>query len=201
MKYSALYQISEEYMASRHKDGKRPIIPVRMLSAKISRNVNWLDRVRFYPIDCQEGDPIGHYECIAGQDAAYDAENAWMATITYDSSLNVCWSRLVWCKELMHVFDTEDGQINSSEKYSGFLEEIELEPLNPTESYISENNAKWMALMLLCPKSERDQLLRNGHTMSEYEIALQSVLVSRKTVSRAIQMKTIFQLLMWSVKT
>lgn len=143
------------------------------LKTKIIEHIDWVGGVNFYPVDCEPGDPHGHYECHGENESRWDDPDSWVVLITFDNSLNMCRRRFVWCKELMHVFDTVDGQIRSGEKYTGFLSEIEMRPLEPSEAYNSENLAKWKALLLLCPKNQRDEILKaqKETPMSDYQIA------------------------------
>ena len=79
-------------------------------------------------------------------------------------------------KELMHIFDTEEGMIKNPDDFAGLLFEIELEPpAAPSAGFLSENNAKWMALLCLCPKETRDMWVQrlDANEVTEYEMALQ----------------------------
>ena len=74
----------------------------------------------------------------------------------------------------MHIFDTEEGSVRNEDEYRGFLGEIEMKPMEPSIKYISENTAKWMALLVLCPKTHRDavKIMAEEEDISNYDVAL-----------------------------
>lgn len=85
--------------------------------------------------------------------------------------------RFALTKELMHVFDTEDEQITTREQVIAFFTEIQNRPLqqHATPAYKSELDTQWKALLMLCPKNVRDQLVedyRSGH-IGDADIAQQ----------------------------
>lgn len=177
MEFVELYKIAEDAVLKRLKDGQTPIVSVSDLARKLKYGTSWLDAINFYPVkDCkEEGAPLGMFKCYADQDFGYD-ESGWLAAIYYNEDViedNDCWRRFVCCKELMHVFDTEDGLVNTSERYIDLAEEIANRPLGgPSPALISEHRAQWMALLILCPKTQRDIILSCDETSTDYEIAL-----------------------------
>jgi len=176
MEFTDLYSIAESLVQSRSAASQRPLIMVSELVSPIVKNTSWLRCVNFYPIsDCEDdGDPLGMFKCYAGQDAMYETENAWMAAVYQNSEIignNLCWQRFVRCKELMHIFDENVAYVDSTEAYTDLLEEIVTKPVGvPTKKIISENLAQWMALLILCPKSERDKTISDP--ADDYGIAL-----------------------------
>lgn len=85
--------------------------------------------------------------------------------IVLAKGLNKCWQRLVFVKELMHLFD--DGEEMTSDK--SILEDV-LNTFSPTTSgdgstrtpaEVSERLALWMALACLCPESMRKEFITN----------------------------------------
>lgn len=160
MEYIDLYNLAQRIITTRTEGGKASaIVPVADLKDALKQGIDWLEDINFYPVDTKDNDPLGHYECFSDTESRWDEPNSWVVLITYDSTLNFCKRRFVWCKEMMHIFDTENGSVKTDEEYRGLLNEIELRPIEPSEGYLSENTAKWLALLVLCPKIQRDQLM------------------------------------------
>jgi hypothetical protein len=178
MLFSDLYNFAETYLSEREKAGKKSaIVSIYDLKTHIVENVNWIEDINFWPVDCREGDPLGHYECHGNAESRWEDDDAWIVLISYDEEpdrLNDCYQRLVWCKEMMHIFDSEPAMVHSDQRYTDLVGEIELRPLDPSEMYISENRAKWMALIILCPKPFRDRVKveKEEGALSDYDIAL-----------------------------
>jgi hypothetical protein len=174
MDFSELYAFAQSIITSREEAGKvSAIVPVADLKEEIVRKVDWLHDINFHPVETIEGDPLGHYECFSDTESRWDEPDSWVALITYSRTLNVCEQRFVWCKEMMHVFDTVDGCVKTADEYRGLLTEIEMKPIEPSESYLSENQAKWLALLILCPKIQRDIMLaKKADGLTNYEVAL-----------------------------
>lgn len=178
MLFRDLYNFAEKTLDERSEQGLRSVIvSINALKKKLIRNVDWLNDINIYPIDCKEGDPLGHFECYGDEESRWDPPESWTVLITYNDDediLNDCYQRMVWCKEMMHIFDSDPELVHDGQKFSALLNEIELRPLNPSEMYISENRAKWMALLILCPKKYRDlahQEYQSGKS-NAYEVAL-----------------------------
>lgn len=177
MNYVQLYNLAQETISARIAAGKTSaIVPVVELKDALKANVAWLDDINFHPIDVKDDDPLGHFECYSDTDSRWDDPDAWTVLVTYASHFetNMCKKRFIWCKELMHIFDTEDGCVKTAEEYRGLLREIELKPIEPSTSYLTENTAKWLALMVLAPKEQRDALMAQAENdgLSEYDVAL-----------------------------
>ncbi len=174
MDFPDLYKFSEVTIARRSSSGEETLVKIIEVKEHLIQHMNWIEDINIYPIECKKGDPLGHYEVHGNQESRWEDSDAWTVLITYDDTLNQCYRRFVWCKELMHTFDSPEAFVDNIDKYKGFLEEIELQPLTSTEMYISENRAKWMALLILCPKSERDNVagdVKKGN-LSHYDVAL-----------------------------
>jgi hypothetical protein len=176
MEYVELYQFAQNIITERSEAGKSlAIVPVSSLKDELIRRIGWLADINFHPVETKDGDPLGHYECYSDTDSRWDDPDAWVVLITYDATkLNICKQRFVWCKELMHIFDTEDGSVKTADEYRGLLTEIELKPIDPSEAYLSENMAKWMALLILCPKQQRDEMMGRAAAegLTDYDVAL-----------------------------
>ncbi|MEM6858619.1 MAG: hypothetical protein AAF559_12170 [Pseudomonadota bacterium] len=175
MEFKELYNFAQEIISQREGDGKiSAIVPVSELKRVLKANVLWLDDVNFHPVEPKDGDPLGHYECYSDTDSRWEEPDSWVALISYANHLNMCERRFVWCKEMMHIFDTVDGCVSTPDEYRGLLREIEMKPLEPSESYLTENLAKWMALLILCPKEQRDRMKAEHEAgqLSDYDVAL-----------------------------
>lgn len=135
------------------------------------------DRVYFTPVELDTDISLGHIKQYVERPSVY-GDPIWVADIRYAAALNICWKRYVCCKELMHVFDTEDEQSGTAAKFLKLLEELESPPLaeQASEVYLSENRTKWKALAILCPLPVRDHVLARrlaGELSDEYDIALE----------------------------
>lgn len=112
----------------------------------------------------------------ADRDSPYEEEYQ-VAEIAYCSSLDAdeVERRYALTKELMHVFDTEEESASSRERFITLMREVQNRPLGQHASamYISEMNTRWMAALILCPKSLRDPMATafSGGKMVLEEIA------------------------------
>lgn len=175
MEFIDLYRFAQDNLTKRVEVGKAStIVSVVELKEQLIASVPWIDAINFYPVETKDGDPLGHYECFSDTDTMWDEPNSWVVLITYDNKLNMCKRRFVWCKELMHIFDTRDGCVKTEDEYRGLLKEIELKPIEPTEAYLSENQAKWLALLILCPKIQRDAMKKEAveKGLTNYDVGL-----------------------------
>jgi hypothetical protein len=93
------------------------------------------------------------------RDSPYEEEYA-VAEIAYCASLEgeEAERRYALTKELMHAFDTEEEQASSRERFIQLMREVQNRPLGQHASpmYRSEMNTRWMAALVLCPRSLRD---------------------------------------------
>lgn len=175
MDYGDLYNLAQDIITKRTEVGKASaIVPVHELKSALIQGVSWLSDINIHAVETKEGDPLGHYECHSEAESRWDEPNAWVVLITYDSKLSMNEQRFVWCKELMHIFDTEDGCVKTPDEYRGLLTEIELKPIDPSPQYLSENQAKWKALLILCPKKQRDEMKAKAAAegLSNYDVSL-----------------------------
>lgn len=142
---------------------------------RVLSDIDWIGGINVYPVDFKPEDPFGHFEIFCEREDRYEDPETWVALITYRNNLNDCNSRLVWFKEIMHVFDGPDAETDSAEKYMTLMSEIENRPISPSGAYLSEINATWMALLALCPKEFRDEAVGRleRDEVTEYEVALE----------------------------
>ena len=151
-----------------------PAIPVRALAEEIKMRHAEIGEVFFWPVALDPQISLGHLKLERDRDSPY-SEPFTVANIRFHSGLNRCWRRFVCCKELMHLFDSDDAKTDSRRKLEVLFSELEDARLTTDSSpmFKSERNANWMALAVLCPQASRDaclKLSRDG--MSNYEIAL-----------------------------
>lgn len=175
MDFKALYHLAEQLIEERIQAGKVvAIVPVADLKDALKAQVSWIGDINFHPIQTKPGDPLGHYECHSEAESAWEDPDSWVVLITYCAALSLPEQRFVWCKEMMHIFDTEDGCVKTEEEYRGLLTEIELKPIDASTAYLSENTAKWLALLVLCPKPQRDQMKARVQAgeLTDYDVAL-----------------------------
>jgi hypothetical protein len=76
----------------------------------------------------------------------------------------------------MHVFDKPEERVDTREKFRILMSELESLRMKDDMSpmFLSELEAQWMAVIVLCPPRLRDHykpLLANK-TMTEYDVAL-----------------------------
>ena len=175
MDFKDLYQLAQGLISKRAAAGKVvAIVPVVQLKDALKQGISWIGDINFHPIQTKLGDPLGHYECHSEAESQWDEPNSWVVLITYGSQLSEEEQRFVWCKEMMHIFDTIDGSVKTEDEYRGLLMEIELKPIDPSTAYLSENTAKWMALLILCPKIQRDEMKARvtSEELTPYDVAL-----------------------------
>lgn len=90
-------------------------------------------------------------------------------------TLNYCWERFVFTKELMHLFDSAEEKTSGSSELEALLANFELPDTNGCKQFKSDVRGLWMALSCLCPEHERIAFKDNidkGH-IDHYGIALQ----------------------------
>lgn len=102
-----------------------------------------------------------HFKLVDDRTSAYNGEYL-VADITYCADLENDPAELFFalCKELMHVFDPPETWINTREKFVQFLRDLQNMPVDGGVAGIqSEYRARWMAIVVLCPKTLRDNLV------------------------------------------
>ena len=152
-------------------------VPLHSLVAKVISSVSWLSDIIVHPIsETDRTDRVwGMYERIGGpdpylrvpQDTVYLFHGAWQ---------NTCYKRFVLCKEMQHVFDHVSKRTSTHRGYELLKEEIEdnqdvlTRPPSESAAFESEIDAQWKALLLLCPKPQRDSIIRDGLDVSTIRI-------------------------------
>jgi len=167
--FKDLYKFSEDFIEEKCStaDCEEIFVPVPRLARELARHIDWLRRVDFYPIqDTTRDDKVwGMYERIADQDAAYEVENSEIVTIAHGGWQNRCYKRFVCTKELLHVFDHSSERVSSEPQYGLLtneiedIQEVETRPSKLSPQMLSEIRAQWRAMLILCPKGERDKIV------------------------------------------
>jgi hypothetical protein len=103
--------------------------------------------------------------------------------------LNYCWSRFVYVKEVMHVFDESLTTVGTSVEFAALV--MGMTSPTPGERPASVNSeilAYWMALGCCCPEDVRQDLQRRFQSgeLSERDIAEQ-LKIPEHTISRLFQ--------------
>jgi hypothetical protein len=81
------------------------------------------------------------------------AENE--ALIVLARVLDRSWRRLVYTKELMHVFDTPEEKTDTAAKFDGQVERFADPQAVVTDQYRAEGKALFRAISLFCPERRR----------------------------------------------
>lgn len=69
------------------------------------------------------------------------------------------WRRLIFTKELMHVFDSDEEIADSREKFDVQIQKLS-DPMKPTSpQYRAEQKAMWRALAVLCSETNRQRFI------------------------------------------
>jgi len=114
------------------------------------------EEIVIHAVELEADVSLGHVVVKDLREERWDDDTRLHASIRFHRKLNRCWARFVSCKEMMHIFDGPDEIVDTKEKFIKLLEEIESRPLDRSAIFGSEFRAEWMALLVLCPKPERD---------------------------------------------
>jgi hypothetical protein len=101
-----------------------------------------------------------HFMLFDDRTSAYNGEYL-VADISYCAALEDDPPELLVAltKELMHVFDPPETRIDTREKFIQFLKDLQNAPLDrPNGALDSENRARWMGILVLCPKHLREAI-------------------------------------------
>lgn len=90
-------------------------------------------------------------------------------------SLNKCWERFVFVKELMHLFDGSIEMTDTGEAFERQLSELQFGGPDLQPQTLSEFHCFWMALACLCPEHIRTKFAvdRDAGRIDDYAVALQ----------------------------
>jgi len=98
--------------------------------------------------------PIGYYKLV--RDRFSEKKIATIAYMPQNSMMTDCFSRFVWMKEMMHLFDGDERKINSASKMVNLMEEIQAKPTDASAALYSERRAQMRALLVMCPREQRN---------------------------------------------
>lgn len=175
MKFRDLYNLALSETSRRMAAGKYSAVTFAFLRDRAVQGIPDLIGVNVEKVQCEPGDPQGHFVLYAQGESAYEEPEGWVALITVDLALPDATRNFVKIKELMHVFDEEESLVSDDATFRNFLDEIEFQPISErTAQYNSENRAKWMALLCLCPSDLRIhwKALINSGARAPYDCAL-----------------------------
>lgn len=152
------------------------MVEVDKLIPEICSRHPLIDAVQAYPVDLDEGVTLGYMRSDDEREDRYDPPHR-VISIRVSNKLPIPWRRVVCCKELMHAFDNETEQTDTTEKFLLLMDQLETAPLADDESPMlkSEVRTMWMALAVLCPQPLRQPLLEAhaAKQKSMYDIALE----------------------------
>ncbi|HEY3911196.1 MAG TPA: hypothetical protein VGM07_15080 [Stellaceae bacterium] len=92
------------------------------------------------------------------------------------------WRRLVYAKELMHVFDEPEEKIDTSEKLDAQAEKCADPQADSSPQFRAENKALFRAVSLFCQESRR----------LEYERALSRNEISLDVISASLRIPAVY---------
>jgi hypothetical protein len=142
------------------------------LQGAVIAGLPWLEEVCIWRLSHNPPTRQAKYMLFDDRSSAYNGEYL-VADISFCASLEEEPDELLFAlsKELMHVFDPRNTWIDTREKFVAFLKDLQNTPLDVGNGALNmEHRAKWMALLVLCPKPFRDQLvadLNKGALRSE----------------------------------
>jgi hypothetical protein len=154
MLFKELYEFADSH--------ERPPIRFEALRGQINAHHNAVGRVDVRRITYPNPTTSAHYILAdTDRDSPYEEEYT-VAEIAYCSALDADESekRYALTKELMHVFDTDEQRAGSRERFIQLMRDVQNRPLEKHASamYRSEMDTRWMAALILCPKSLRDPI-------------------------------------------
>lgn len=166
MEFADLYRFAAELPG--------PEVSLKELAKQVQAFHPVIGAVEFWAVDLDQSISLGHMVYDKDRDSPY-ADEFTVASIRLDRRLNRCWRRFVGCKELMHVFDSPAARADNREKFVTLLRELERKPLiqDMSPMAISEANAYWMAIVVLCPEHIRNKMKQelDTHRMTAFEVA------------------------------
>ena len=100
--------------------------------------------------------------------------------------LNPCWSRFVYVKEVMHLFDESLATVSTGEEFESLL--VSMTSPSPGERPAAVNSeilAYWMALGCFCPEELRQELQRKREADEKTDLQIATQLrIPEHTISR-----------------
>lgn len=130
------------------------------LRTEAIQGLDWLEEVNIWRLTHKPATGEARYTLFDDRTSAYNGEHL-VADISYCSSLedDPPELRFALTKELMHVFDKRDTWIDSRDKFIKFLKDLQNTPLDIANGSVnSEHMARWMAILVLCPREMREAM-------------------------------------------
>jgi hypothetical protein len=139
--------------------GARPAA-FEFLRDSVIEGIGWLEEVVIWRLTHSPPTREARYTLFDDRTGAYNSEYL-VADISYCAALedDIPELRFALTKELMHVFDDRKTWIDSREKFIKFLKDLQNTPIDfENGSVSSEHMARWMAILVLCPRPLRDTI-------------------------------------------
>jgi hypothetical protein len=139
--------------------GPHTPVTFEFLRQTIIQNHPDIQDIKVWRLSHKRSTKQAYFTLFDDRTSAYGGEFL-VADISYCQSLEGDPAELFFalCKELMHVFDPRETWIDDKKKFVEFLKDLQNLPLDSRNGPLeSERHARWMALIILCPKPVRDQ--------------------------------------------
>jgi len=122
------------------------------------------DNITYVGVELDVGVIRGQFVRVSTERHAVYGEPVYSAEIYYASNQEIEWQRLVVCKELIHLFDTEAASTKTQEELEHLMEMIALSPelqFQKDDGFkvITDKIATLYAICILFPKEARDALI------------------------------------------
>jgi hypothetical protein len=130
------------------------------LRVNVVDGISWLEKVNIWRLAHKPPTREARYTLFDDRTSPHNDEYL-VADISYCSALedDPTELRFALTKELMHVFDDRETWIDTREKFVKFLKDLQNTPLDVSNGAIHfEHIARWMAILVLCPKNMRDHM-------------------------------------------
>ena len=130
------------------------------LRAQVLQGIGWLEDVKIWRLTHKPPTREARYSLFDDRTSAYNEEYL-VADISYCASFedDPPELRFALTKELMHVFDARETWIDTRDKFVKFLKDLQNTPLDIANGSVnSEHLARWMAILVLCPRPLRESM-------------------------------------------
>lgn len=170
MRFRDLYKAVENEIT-------QPSVRFEFLRERINQSHFGVGEINVYPVVHPKPIYQAHYILREMDRSSAYEEEYQVARIHYCTGLDnhIFLKRFALTKELMHVFDADSELTDSRDKFIELVREIQNQPISDASGmYRSELGTKWMALIILCPKPVRAQLLEQFNSgVSVMELSAQ----------------------------
>lgn len=128
----------------------------------------------FYDDDLPVTALRGYFLSASNQEHRFIKQSGGAPVIVLQRGMNYCWTRFVWVKELMHLFDTALDYVSSGSELEDIITGLSTPPMQRSPQLASEVLCFWRALALLCPEAKRQEYLQRrekGEGLADLQIA------------------------------